>query len=375
MKFLQKIRKMRRTQDPLIEVRISKGAILNNYRLFADTYRIPVAPVLKSNAYGHGLLEVADILKDSTASLLIVDSIHEAQLLRHNGIRTPILVIGYTRAEAIAHNRLRDVAFTVTSLAGLKALIDTGAKATVHIKLDTGMRRQGLLPHESDEAIKLLKGSRLQVEGICSHFADADGDTDAFTRSQIVVWNELVPKWRAVFPRMRYWHLAATAGSAFSNEIDGNLIRLGTGLYGFPRHASQHSLGLQPALSMHTVITGVKDLAVGESVGYNCTFTADKSMRIATVPLGYFEGVDRRLSNRSCMLVGGVECPIVGRVSMNITIIDVSNCSSATLETPVTVFSNKKDDPNSLVKLAGLCETTPLELLVHIPQHLRRTVV
>lgn len=374
MRLLQKIRQLRRTQYPLIEVRISKDAILGNYRAFAVAYAIPVAPVLKSNAYGHGLLEVADILAGSAAHMLIVDSIHEAQLLRSNGIGKPILVIGYTRPEAVVRNKLRNIAFTITSLAGLQALLDESARATVHIKLDTGMRRQGLLPQEVDEAIRLLKNSRLNVEGVCSHFADADGDSDVFTRGQIRVWSEMLPKWRAAFPRMRYWHLAATAGSAYMNDIDANLVRLGTGLYGFPRHPSQ-TFSLRPALSLQSVITGMKDLAAGEQVGYNCTFTAERPMRIATVPVGYFEGVDRRLSNKGCMIVSGAVCPIVGRVSMNITCIDVSNCREAKLETPVTVFSDNHEDPNSLLKLGSACDTTPLELLVHIPQHLRRVVV
>jgi len=375
MKLLRRIREWRRRQDTLIKVQISKDALLKNYRAFTKAYTASVAPVLKSNAYGHGLLEVAEILSETSPPMLVVDSIHEVQFLRNNGIHLPILVIGYTRAETIAQNKYRNVAFTITSLAGLNALAARNTVASVHMKLDTGMRRQGLLPKESDEAIRILKGSRLNVEGVCSHFADADGDTDTFTRSQIAVWNESLPKWRAAFPRMRYWHLAATAGSAFMKAIDANMVRLGTGMYGFPRHQSQNTWGLKPALSMRTFITGIKDLAVGEKVGYNCTFTAEKSMRIATVPVGYFEGVDRRLSNKGSMLVDGVVCPLVGRVSMNITTIDVSNCPDANLETSVIVFSDNDEDANSLIKLADICATTPLEILVHIPQHLRRVVV
>ena len=374
MRLLQTLREARRTHDPLIEVRISKQAIEENYCAFARAYPIPLAPVLKSNAYGHGLLEIADILVSLHPPLIVVDSIYEAQLLRRNGVRTPLLIIGYTRPEAIRKNRLRDVAFTITSLEGLRALALMRVSARVHIKFDTGMRRQGLLPEESDEAMRLLRGTWLQVEGVCSHFADADGQDEIFTRKQILEWNELVPKWREAFPRLRYWHLAATAGAAFMKDIDANMMRLGTGLYGFPRHALQ-TFDLMPALSMHSVITGIKDLAIGESVGYNCTFRAKVPMRIATVPAGYFEGVDRRLSSAGSVLVEGVACSIVGRVSMNITIIDVSNCPSAQLETPVMICSDKPEDPNSLVHLADICKTTPLELLVHIPQHLRRRVM
>lgn len=359
---------------PLIEVRISKSALLNNYEAFKKAYGVPVAPVLKSNAYGHGLIEVAEIVADLHPPMLIVDSMHEALLLRRNGITTPLLVVGYTRAEAIAKNTLRDTAFTITSLDGLKALATLNAPARIHLKLDTGMHRQGILEPEHDEAMRVIRASTLILEGVCSHFADADGVSEYFTRGQIEKWNAYARMWREAFPAIRHFHLAATAGAAFVQDIDATMIRLGTGLYGFPRHSSQR-FGLRPVLSMHTLVTGIKDLGVGESVGYNITFTAKKRMRIATVPVGYFEGVDRRLSNRGAMTIGNTLCPIIGRVSMNITVIDVSDCEEVCLETPVTAYSDKTEDKNSLANASAICDTTPLEILVHIPQHLRRVVV
>ncbi len=373
MKLLHTIRRMRRAPDTLIEVRIHRDALLHNYNLFKTTYQIPVAPVLKGNAYGHGLIEVAEVLTP-VSPIFVVDSLYEAQLVRRSGIRTPLLVVGYARPDMIMHTRLRDVSFTITSLEGLKAFAVHDITAPVHIKLDTGMRRQGIVASESDEALRIIQNSRLQVEGICSHFADADGPGEDGTRSQITLWNELARTWRATLPGIRYWHIAATAGAAYSSEIEANLIRVGSGVYGFPRHRSQ-TFGLKPALSMHSIITGVKDLAVGERVGYNGIFTAEKPLRIATVPVGYYEGVDRRLSNTGSMLVGGARCPIVGRVSMNITTIDVSACADVRLGVSVVVFSRVLDDSNTLIKSADLCSTTPLELLVHIPQHLRRVVV
>lgn len=373
MKILRLLRHWRQRGTPLIEVRISKRALLHNYNAFKESCGVPVAPVLKSNAYGHGLIEVAEILAEARAPMLVVDSVHEAQLLRSNGISVPLLVVGYTRAEMIAKNTLGNIAFTITSLDGLKAIAAIAAPARIHLKLDTGMHRQGVPESEQDEAIQVIKGSQLVLDGLCSHFADADGVSEYFTRGQIEKWNAYARAWREAFPSITHFHLAATAGAAFIKDIDATMVRLGTGLYGFPRHASQ-SFGLRPALSMRTLVTGIKDVGVGESVGYNITFTAKKRMRIATVPVGYFEGVDRRLSNRGAMMIGDKPCPIIGRVSMNITVIDVSACESVLLETPVTVFSDRPEDQNSLVQAAAICDTTPLELLVHIPQHLRRVI-
>lgn len=374
MRWLRQIRAWRNSAQPLIEIRISRSAILDNYRAFKNMYGLPIAPVLKSNAYGHGLIEIAEIVEAERPPMIVVDSSHEARLLRLNGVSTPILVVGYTRASVIARSRLKKVSFTITSLDGLKEIAAKGSAAKIHIKFDTGMHRQGIPAMEIDEVLQVVRTGNLNVEGICSHFADADGTNEDFTNAQITRWNACVFRWRNEMPSTKCFHIAATAGSAFTESIDATMIRLGTGLYGFPRHASQ-TFSLRPALSMHTVLTGVKDLAEEENVGYNITYTAKTKLRIATVPVGYFEGVDRRLSNRGVMMVGDVACPIIGRVSMNISTIDVSDVTGAQLEAPVVVFSDKKEDPNSVAHVAALCDTTPLEILVHIPQHLRRIVV
>lgn len=373
MKLLRMLRRLRRAPETLIEVRIRKDVLLNNLKAFREAYGKPVAPVLKSNAYGHGLVEVAEIVSPHV-DLIVVDSLYEAAKLRHEGINTPLLVVGYTTPETYAQYGLRDVSITLTSLDGIRAFTESQVRVRVHIKIDTGMRRQGIVPSEIPEAIDLLKSTSLEIEGVCSHFADADGAGAEFTEAQIKTWNEAVKAWRSAFPDTRYFHIAATAGSAFSKGIDANLIRLGTGLYGFRRHESQ-TFDLKPVLSMHSVVTGIKNLLPGESIGYNCTFTAQRPMRVATIPVGYFEGIDRRLSNAGSVSVNDRQCAIVGRVSMNITSIDVSDSGRVALGTSVVVFSDDAQAPNSLKNLADLCGTTPLELLVHIPQHLRRVVV
>lgn len=357
------------TTSTLIEVHISARALRENYALYRSL-GIPVAPVLKSNAYGHGLVEVAHVLEREQPPMFVVDSYYEARSLRHHGIRAPILVIGYVPADIISRNRLRDVSFTLTSLDGIRALGATSSRACVHVKLDTGMHRQGLVPSEIDEAIALLKQSSLVVEGVCSHFADIDGTT-ALSAKQIALWGALLPRWKQEFA-LRYWHIAASAGAPRTKEFDSNLVRLGAGLYGFetiPNHASP-----RPVLSVHSQLTVVKDLEVHESVGYNATFVSQKPMRIATVPVGYFEGFDRRLSNKGSMQIGGVACPVLGRVSMNMTTIDVSDVPDARLGTPVVVISDEPIDPNSILNLSALCDTAPLDFIVHIPAHLRRVV-
>jgi alanine racemase len=357
----------------LIEVRISSDALIHNYVTHKETYGLPVAPVLKSNAYGHGLLPVARVLESQKPPLLVVDSYFEAETLRQEGIRTPILIVGFVAPKLITRNRLRDVSFVATSLEMIEMLVEFKVQEKIHVKLDTGMHRQGLLPEQVPAAIALLQRSRMEVEGVCSHFASADSDIK-FTERQIAVWNSLVPQWRDNFPRMRYWHMAASAGSFFSDRVDANLIRLGSGLYGFER-VPERALPLLPVLSMHSMLTIVKAIRAGDSVGYNNTFTAVEPRNIATVPVGYFEGYDRRLSNQGVMRVNSVECPVIGRVSMNMSTIDVTECPDALLGTSVEVISAETGQQNSVASLSTLCDMSPLEFMVHIPSHLRRVIV
>jgi alanine racemase len=374
---------------------------LNEFRKLAPNGA--VAPVLKSSAYGHGLLEVAKILEngkkkeDGQIPFFVVDSYFEAIALRAKRIKTPLLVIGYTRPEIIARSRLKNVAFTITGMENLEHLPRENRRMMhVHLKIDTGMRRQGIMPEEADRAIEIIKGNNsIVLEGICSHLCDADDADESFTESQIHIWNRIAKKFRDTLPSLRYWHLAATDGHYFGHDIDANVSRLGIGLYGLSENpALTAKLDLKPVLEMKTIVTGIKQLKEGETVGYGRTFKASTDMTIATIPVGYFEGIDRRLSNASgnasSNTTGGgsiqvgpnhTPCPIVGRVSMNITSLDVSKIAGHGSEIGVkigdaaVVISNNAADPNSIASMARKCGTVSYEIAVKIPSHLKRVVV
>lgn len=381
MRFLDLIRKVRRkfsNYAPIVEVAVSRSRLLHNLHEYQNKYpRLRFAPVLKSNAYGHGLVEVAEILDKESIAFLVLDSLYEALVLRSRGIKSKILIIGYTEVGNMVSSRLAGASFAVTSLEQLKELaVKAHNKIKIHLKIDTGMNRQGLEIGELDEVKKILKGSEyLILEGICSHLSDADGDDRAFTREQIGKWNKTVSFFKKEFPEIEFFHLSNTAGAAYVGDIDANVGRLGLGLYGI-NASPREKLELEPVLEMRSVVSSVREVKIGESVGYNAGFVASKNMKAATVPTGYFEGVDRRLSNRGFFKIGATFCPIVGKVSMNITSIDVSGISrnEVKLGTPVTIISRENEDKNSAQNLAELCDTIPYEILVHIPQHLRRTV-
>lgn len=377
-KLFRFLRGLRFRHTPLVEITVSKERLLWNLHQFQkNNDGLRVAPVLKSNAYGHGLILVAKIVDSENLPFIIVDSYHEAAVLRNEGIRSKILIIGYTPLDNILKQKLRNIAFTVVSLEQLQEIANNLKRpARFHLKIDTGMHRQGLVPESVDYALSLIKSNpSIIVEGICSHLANADNGQLEFTKGQIKTWNEIAALFEKKLPDITYFHLSATGGISYSKEIAANVLRLGIGLYGIDPSENARIKNLKPALEMKSVISGTKTIEKGEQVGYGITFEAPKQMHIATIPVGYFEGVNRGLSNKGFVKVGEKFCPIIGRVSMNITTIDVSEAPEAKINTPVTVISSDPADKNSVQNIAKTAGTIERDILVHIPQGLRRKVI
>ena len=218
---IKKLRKSWNAYQPLIEVRIFRDNIIHNLKACQTAYpKFLFAPVLKSNAYGHGLAEVAEILDDQRLPFFMADSLFEARSLRHAGIKTAILVLGFTTAENIGQNKLKNVAFGITGLEQLRKLdVALKRQTSLHLKIDTGMRRQGIMPEELDEALGIIKKNKLMLlEGVCSHLADADGEGAKFTNGQISLWNKLIAETEKQFGAIKFKHLANTAGAHFGKS-------------------------------------------------------------------------------------------------------------------------------------------------------------
>ncbi|MEY2664214.1 MAG: hypothetical protein RIT04_22 [Candidatus Parcubacteria bacterium] len=366
-----RIKALKPASEPLITITVSKGALLNNLAYFAaKTPHGTIAPVLKSNAYGHGLTLIAKMLEKSSVSIpfFVIDSYFEAAALRSDGIKKPLLIIAYTTAKTIAQNNLSGVTYTVTSMDTLEKLsLQKLHKTKINLKIDTAMNRQGISVHEIDTAIAYIKKMRgILLEGICSHFSESDITNSPVTAEQIKQWNIIVQKFRTEFPTLTYWHLSNTDGHLLEKKITSNVSRLGLGLYTQP----------SPVLQMETIITGIRKIRVGEKVGYNGTFVAQKDMTIAIIPVGYFEGIDRRLSGKGTVMVMTDselhQAPMIGRVSMNITTIDISHIPNVSIGSRVVVYGRNTHEINTLEKSAEICGTISRELMVHIPAHLKR---
>ena len=375
--LLKKIKKNLSKYKNSITVYISKENILHNLYIYQNKYPDTIfAPVLKSNAYGHGLVEVAKILeKEKSIPFFVVDSLYEARTLKSRSISKDILIIGFTPQENILNFNYSRFIFSIISLQELKNLSQVIKKQTrIHLKIDTGMHRQGVMIEDIDEAIKILnKNKNILLEGLFSHLGDADSEDKTFTSWQIDVWKRVVEKFKNNL-NIKYFHLAATSGIPFNESGFGSVARLGIGLFGFD-NSNYSDLNLKGALRVESLISSIRTIKRGESVGYGRTFVLENDSTLATVPIGYFEGVDRRLSNIGYFKIKDDFAQIKGRVNMNISSIDISKIENINLEDKVVIISEDKKDLNSVENISKLVNTIPYDILVHINPLLKRKVL
>jgi alanine racemase len=249
---------------------------------------------------------------------------------------------------------------------------------SVHIKVDTGMNRQGVGIDELEEVINILrKNKRIKIDGMLSHLADADNPNPLDTLKQLSKWQTALFKYKKLISKSDYslFHFSNTAGLGYLSNQESNLIRVGIGLYGFDTTKDKR-LNLKPVLSFWAKIVNLKKVKAGEKIGYNFSFTAPKDMTIAVIPCGYYEGVPRALSNKGYFYFKDVPLPILGRVSMNLSVVDVSNVEkSLNLEDEVEVYSNNPAKKNSIDNVAKICNTIPYEVLARLAPTIRRVIV
>jgi alanine racemase len=359
-------------ETSLAKVLVDTSRIQHNLDQFSGDHDL--APVIKSNAYGHGIKLTADVIAERTdVPFACVAALREVERLRSQDSDLPVLIIGHTPVTAICSCELPGVTFAITSLEQLKNLHESlQVKRQFHLKVETGMHRYGIKPSRLDQALSIITDNRrIELTGAFSHFSDAYKPDSTFTRDQIDRWNEA----RKIIQQatsVDYLHMAATSGHFYRQEINANAERVGIGLYGITGYASQ--LNLKPALSLKTRAVVTKEVSAGEFVGYNRTYQAETDRRIAVLPIGYQEGVDRRLSNTGSVLIKDQACPIVGKVSMNATMVDITDVSDASAGDSVTVLSPNPDAPNSVLTQAHKIGTIPYEILVHISPELERVI-
>jgi alanine racemase len=366
---------------PLNRIEVSRSRCLRNISLLQTQHEDQeIIPVLKGNAYGHGLQVMGEILNGATCKLVAVDGYFEAAQLRDIS-RHRLLVMGYILPQNVRLLDLKRCSFVVQDKAGLKAFGALKKPVRIHMELNTGMNRLGLqLEEVPDYLAEFKKYPQLRLEGVMTHLADADNERDdGFTKAQVEIFDRQVSRILAAGFNPEYIHIAQTAGSAKVQSRYANAIRLGIGLYGInplgAKDAQRGSLReLNPVLELKSTIIKVLDLEKGERVSYNGIFKAPRAMKIGVLPLGYYEGIPRELSNKGCALDGAQKLPILGRVCMDHIMIDLSE-SRLKVGDEVTLISRESAAANSAEMLGKLHGLFPYETLTGLAASVKRVIV
>lgn len=359
--------------QPLNRVIVNKDNLLYNYDYLSKINPlIRVAPVLKSNAYGHGIVQVGEILDSANAPFYCVDSLYEAYFLLKAKVKTPILIMGYIAPESLRVKKL-PFSYAVFDIEQAKALNKYQKGAEVHIFVDTGMNREGVKVSDLPEFLTTIKQyNNITITGLMTHLAVAEEPHNTITKNQISNFKKAQKIVLDAGLKLDWIHLGGSGAILNIKNPPCNVLRVGKALYGIGPSLSYTAL--KPSLKMFTKLVQIKTIKSGDRVGYNGTFTARKDMTIGILPVGYYDGIDRRLSNKGVVLIDGVECPIIGLISMNITTIDVSKVEDPKVGQEVLVFSDKLEDPNNILKSANLCATIPYDILVHLASSTKRIV-
>lgn len=338
---------------------------------------VEVCAVVKGNAYGHGAVECSRAALEAGASSLAVAMVSEAGALRDAGITAPIVILGESSADnaedVVAAGAISAVATTEAAEALNRAAVRTGRKAEVHIKVDSGMGRQGVRWDEVRAFAEEVAGlAGLKVSGLFTHFAAADSDPD-FTRQQYQTFLDACEVLEAALGPVHYRHCCNTAAAILYPEMHLSMIRPGAGMYGIsPGLSAEEMAGLSPCLSLRARIVLTKALHRGDSAGYGRTWYALGKRQIALLPLGYCDGYPRALSGRGEVLVRGRRCPIVGRISMDVIIADVTEAGDVQVGEEAVIVGSQGAERITIEEMAARAGTIVQEIVSRFSTRLPR---
>lgn len=381
MTFLRQFLKPK--YDTLNKIEIDAKKIIANFNyLKARQGSAEIFPVLKSNAYGHGLKEMCLIINQTSAPMVVVDSFPEAQIA-WRFFRRKILILGEMPLGAYDYCNFDRTEFVIYNSETLKYLARYGKKVQIHLFVNSGMNREGIKDIREFISNNKKYLDEVEIVGLCSHLASAD-EQSILNQSQEDRFVDALDALRAADYYPRWIHLGNSAGLLRIHNKLLTAYRPGLALYGYnPLSDSEdtefekHS-ALQPALKVISKIVSVQKLFPDEAVSYNESYRTVKETNIAVIPFGYFEGLDRRLSNKAEFLVFGANskryAPIAGKVCMNLTCLDVDN-QNINKGDIVVVISDNGEDKNSILNLARIMNTIPYEVLVRLQPSIKREII
>ena len=375
---------------PLSYIELSKKNLIHNIKQFRRIVKqgTKIAGVVKANAYGHGDVEVVKIL-NPYVDYFQINSIEELEKIKPF-TKKPILLLGYVGKRDITHAIKLGCILTCFDLHHALLTKDfarkLGVKQKVHISIDAHLGREGILPSQVEVFIlEIKKMKNLVVDGVYAHFANIEDTTDfTYALKQIKAYEEAVALFKKYLPAGRQvkTHISATSGVLAYEKWKGlhTIVRVGIGLYGmWPSEELQKiwkkKIELKPVMRYVTHIAQTKNLQVGESIGYGATFTTRKNMTVAIIPQGYSNGVSRLSSNNGEVLIKGKRAPILGRVAMNMFVVDVSHIKGVKPEDEVVIIGSQKSENIKAEDLAKNTQTINYEVTTRINPLLPRVII
>jgi alanine racemase len=373
-------------------IEIDGSALIHNlhqFRALIGKQRQLLA-VVKANAYGHGILEVSELALKAGVNWLGVQSIEEALLLRQNGVKSPVLVMGYIPFADLKEAVLQDVRLTVYNRETVEKLSrisqDHKKKAIIHIKIETGTYRQGIHP---EEAISFIRAAQafpgIMIEGLSSHFANIEDTTDhSYAQSQLDIFRATIQELEKNNIRIPIKHMSCSASAILFPKTYFDMVRIGLGMYGlWPSKETYLScvlenrkpLLLRPVLSWKTRIAQLKRVPKDAFVGYGCTYRTSRDTMLAVLPVGYYDGYSRSLSNLSYVLIRGKRAPLRGRVAMDFITADVTDIAGVCLEDEAILLGRTEEEAVTADYLASIAGTINYEIVTRIGAHVPRIIV
>lgn len=367
-------------------ISVNLDAIAKNIRSIKKNIptKTQVMLIVKADAYGHGATNIAKEFDDSNGIWGFgVASLEEAMMLRKDGIKKPILVLGMVypdQYDELIREHISSTVFTIKSgLEIAQKAKSLGMQASVHIKIDTGMSRLGAKPNSATvEWIEsLYQHECLKIEGVYTHFATADEYDTSFTEDQYDKFKGIVEELKSRGVQIPYCHCANSAASITYPDYSYDLVRVGISQYGlYPsEEVNKNNVRLYPALSWHSAVTNVHNIEAGDTVSYGRIFEAKGSMRIATIPIGYADGYPRSLSNKGYIIINGVKAKILGKVCMDQFMVDVTGIDGVDFMTPVTLIGKESDIEISVEELSEISDKFNYEFVCGIGKRMPRNYI
>ena len=355
-------------------IEVDTQALKHNLNIFRSLVKpkCKIMAVVKSNAYGHGLVDYSRAIEKMGIDYFGVDSVVEGVALRKAGIKKPILVLGYTLPEMVTRAQANDLDLAVSSFDSLKSILALPLKKPVkiHIKVDTGMHRQGFSLKDSKVLMAKLTANKRKiiVEGLFTHFARAKNPAfPSYTLKQIEIFNQ----WRGVLKNNGFapiCHASASAGAILFPQAQFDMVRIGAGLYGIwpaeeTKAYSIDKFQLKPILSWRTILSEVKKVPQGSQISYDGTETVRRDSILGICPIGYWHGYARALSSIGKILVKGKRAKVLGRVCMDMIIVDLTDIPKAKVGDVVTLIGKDGKEEMSLEELARLADQSTYEFI------------